>query len=292
MSQRQSEPDVTQIHPAIAERKEAYLEELEHERRLSPLSLEVYRRDLQELAILLTESGDFKKALRKVFSKLKPATQMRKATIWRAFLKRYPEDFSQQAKQIILPRIPQSQPDFLTEAEAFQLESACYKEKPVFRSRALVGLLMQLGLRLNEALNLKWSDIENDWLVVTRKGSKTQRLPLNPSLKSVLSLWKNEQVRGLSEDWIFPGRHDRPLTPRAAQCLIRRLGIRAQLKKPLHPHSLRHTFATHLAAKGANLAALKELMGHSQLSTTEKYLHVTPEYLRQTLALQGKTAAP
>ncbi len=269
-----------------------YLSELEFERRLSPRSLAVYRHDLDQLSILLKQcegnAATFKSSCRKLWLKLKASTVARKATIWRGFLKRNLLRWSEIYNSIVSPRNPPQSPRFLTEAEAFRLEATCYKEKPVFRSRALIGLLLGLGLRLTEALHLKWGDIEGEWLIIKRKGGKTQRLPLTPSLKSILSMWKSESCALSPEDFIFPGRSGAPLSSRAAQFLLKRLGEKSQITKSLHPHALRHTFATHLAAKGANLAALKELLGHAQLSTTERYLHVTPEYLRQTVnLLQG-----
>lgn len=269
---------------SLAQLADKFIDKLTHERRLQPSTLRVYRQEIDQLLRDCTDPSDTSN-IRRYLRSLSPATQWRKLIIWRSFLKICPSPWNTLLSDIETPRLRSKIPTFLDEAEIFRLESVCYKESNVFRNRLLVALLVQLGLRLSELLNLKFSDFENGWIRLLRKGGKEQRLPLSESLQSLISLYKSERLAQSSE-CVFEGRSaGQSMTPRTAQLLIKKLCQKAQITKKISPHSLRHTFASQLAAKGANLSALQEILGHQRLATTEKYLHVTPEHLRETLSL-------
>jgi len=277
-------------HP-LQKQAESWLKELEEDRRLGRKTIAHYKLELALLLELLP-SADDTFPLRDHLRHMAAATHLRKLNIWRSFLKTCEHPWKSALDHLKNPKLRRKQPLFLTEEEAFQLEQACYRSPQMTRDRLFVALGLQLGLRLSEILGLKFSAVEGAWLRILRKGEKEQRLPLSPSLQTLISQWKAERVAA-EGDWIFPGvprlDRDEPLTPRAAQALLERLRKLAGLQKEISPHSLRHSFATKLAAEGANLAALKEILGHERLTTTERYLHVTPKHLQEALGLvRGK----
>jgi site-specific recombinase XerD len=223
-------------------------------------------------------------SIKEHLKKLAPATSLRKLIIWKSFLSTCDPAIKNLLNDIRLPKLRQKQPLFLTEQEAFLLEHACYKSSFLNRDRLLVGLMLQLGLRLSEVLHLKFQDFEGEWLRLVRKGDKEQRLPISAGLKNLFETWRTER-HPRPIDYVFEGRGEEPLTSRGAQTIIERLRKAAKIEKKISPHALRHTFASSLAAKGASLAALKEILGHRKITTTERYLHVTPDHLRETLNL-------
>lgn len=269
-------------HPLFKPLK-AYIDSLEYERRLSPLSINVYSYELRRLLLLLEDPVDTL-AVKQHLRALAPATATRKIVIWRNFLKSCVSEWAASLDKIALPKIRQKQPLFLTEQEAFALEHACYRSHHLHRDRLLVALMLQLGLRLSEVIQLRFRDFEGAWLRILRKGGKEQRLPLSPQLKVLFESYKALRTNDLNS-LIFEGRGREQLTPKGVQEIIERLRKSAGIEKKISPHSLRHTFASQLAAKGASLVALKELLGHQKITTTERYLHTTPDHLRQTLNL-------
>jgi len=246
-------------------------------------SLVAYEREINSL-LQLIESGAEEADLQKRLSSLAPATHRRKLLIWRSFLKICPGKYAQLLEFSAQPKLRQRQPDFLTELEGFKLLSACFKTKKSSRDRLLASLMMEMGLRLAECLQLRFSNFEGEWLRLIRKGDTEQRLPVPPSILSGIKFLKDERKPG-SEEYVFEGRLGTAMSSRNAQKIITHIAELAGIKRSIHPHMLRHSFATKLAARGANLVAIKELLGHRSLKTTERYLHVQPEHLKEAMGL-------
>lgn len=265
-----------------------FINKLREERRLSALSLAQYEREIKRLIELVScetaSSSALIEPIRAHLTKLSPATVIRKLIVWKSFSKFADPSLFSLLNEIRLPRLRQKQPLFLTEQESFALEHACYRSEFLNRDRLLVALMLQLGMRLSEVLNLKYRNFEGDWILMMRKGEKEQRLPLSPQLRTLYAALRDER-HGRDDDFIFEGREGRPITPRGAQGIIERLRKAAKIEKRISPHALRHTFASTLASRGASLVALKEILGHRKITTTERYLHVTPDHLRETLNL-------
>lgn len=273
----------SESHHPLSKAAEEYLRVLQDERRLSTSSLRLYSRELRLLFRHLPQP----KILEDVRTHLRnssPATASRKLIIWRSFLETCNTPWRTALDSIQSPKIRQKQPLFLTEDEAFRLEHACYRSKEISRNRLLIGLMLQLGLRLSEVLALKFEDFEGGYIRLMRKGEKEQRLPLSHALATLLANVKQER-RPQPTDPVFGGRTQEVLTARGAQVILESLRKLAKIDKKISPHSLRHTFASNLAAKGASLPALKEILGHKKITTTERYLHVTPDHLKETLNL-------
>ncbi|MFN8945266.1 MAG: tyrosine-type recombinase/integrase, partial [Pseudobdellovibrionaceae bacterium] len=151
-------------------------------------------------------------------------------------------------------------------------------QKSLQDHRILFYLLYGCGLRVSEACQMKWSDLNfsSKTITVLGKGNK-QRLITAPKIVFEL-LGKLKKPKSV---FLFG---DPPMDRRKAYELVRKSGIQAGLMKPLHPHALRHSFATHLLTSGADLRVLQELLGHSSMSATEKYTHLSTDHLANTLA--------
>ena len=143
------------------------------------------------------------------------------------------------------------------------------------RDEALFTLLYGAGLRLGEALSLRHKDTGRDRLTVTGKGNKQRTVPVLPIVQRALAKYLAEcPYASKGDDHLFVGMRGEVLNPAVAQRQLR--GVRRALGLPdsVTPHALRHSFATHLLASGADLRGLQELLGHASLSTTQLYTHI------------------
>jgi integrase/recombinase XerC len=151
-------------------------------------------------------------------------------------------------------------------------------DTPARRARddAVLELLYGSGLRVAELCGLRLSDLDLDrgTAVVWGKGSKQRQVPITPQSIDALRRWLHEQAPG-DDDLVFRNLRGRPLGPRDVRRIVDRRSV-----SPTHPHALRHTFATHLLDGGADLRVVQELLGHTDLATTQHYTHVSKERLR------------
>jgi integrase/recombinase XerD len=150
------------------------------------------------------------------------------------------------------------------------------------RDRTLLDVAYSCGLRLQELLGLKVGDIDSARMVLhirQGKGQKERLVPLSPRLLAALRAYWRE-CRPAT--WLFPGiKATLPLTDGTVQRICKRTARRAALTKRVHPHTLRHSFATHLLEAGVDLLSVQALLGHSHFNTTAKYLHVSMRRLSQ-----------
>jgi integrase/recombinase XerD len=173
---------------------------------------------------------------------------------------------------------PRTLPSVLSPEEVVRFLEAA---KPG-RDRTLLDVAYSCGLRLQELLGLQVTDIDSPRLVLhvrRGKGQKDRCLPLAPRLlEGLRAYWRACRPR----TWLFPGvAAERPLTDGTVQRLCQRTAARAGLSKRLTPHTLRHSFATHLLEAGVDLLSVQALLGHSHFNTTAKYLHVSMRRLHQ-----------
>jgi len=180
------------------------------------------------------------------------------------------------ADQIICPKVPKKIPHFISVDEVLSIINYLKNNKSneVRVQNVLFHLLYGGGLRISEACNLKWKDIQFDEKKITilGKGNK-QRLIILPQLCIDIL---NEFHKRNNDIYIFGTK---PLNTRKGYEYIRKLGAASGLMNPLHPHSLRHSFATHMLASGTNLRTLQKLLGHDSLQATEKYTHLNIDTL-------------
>ena len=152
------------------------------------------------------------------------------------------------------------------------------------RDEALFTLLYGAGLRIGEALSLTRSDIDrSDRITVTGKGNKQRNVPLLPIVKNAVEKYLNACPYALKPDkQVFVGLRGEKLNPAVAQRSLRLLRRQMGLPDSVTPHALRHSFATHLLASGADLRSLQELLGHASLSTTQLYTKIDAQQLSNT----------
>ena len=154
------------------------------------------------------------------------------------------------------------------------------------RDQALLEVLYGCGLRVSEATSLdcRAVDLKNGWIRVTGKGSKQRTVPVGSHAADALNRWLQHRLdweTDISGDALFLGKRGGRMNPRAAYEVVRERLRAAGLSESAHPHALRHAFATHMLENGADLLSIKELLGHSSLSTTQIYTKVTRDRLRQ-----------
>ena len=185
------------------------------------------------------------------------------------------------------PRLGRSLPDTLSVAEIEALLGAPSIDEPLgWRDRALLELGYGAGLRVSELCGLGLTDLVlSEGLVrVLGKGSKERLVPIGRSVLGSVSVYlhtlRPKLDRGASKQRVFLNNRGQPLSRVGAWGIVKRAARRAGIAKTVTPHTLRHSFATHLLEGGADLRAVQEMLGHADLSTTQIYTHVDREYLR------------
>jgi integrase/recombinase XerC/integrase/recombinase XerD len=184
------------------------------------------------------------------------------------------------AHQLVCPKVPRKLPHFLSVDEVISILKYLNSAPPESsRQKSLFLLLYGAGLRISEACQLQWKNIQisEQKILVLGKGNK-ERYAMLPSF--CIQHFENELGKNSGEKFVLGNE---PMNPRAGFELIRKLGAAAGLMSPLHPHALRHSYATHLLASGTNLRVLQQLLGHESLQATEKYTHLSVDHLARLI---------
>ena len=195
------------------------------------------------------------------------------------------------AESIQNPKITRKLPVVLSVHEIEQMIQQIDRSTPDGeRNYAIIETLYGCGLRVSELTQLKISDInfKQDFIKVTGKGNKQRLVPLgllakNAILNYIENYRKNTTVASKYQDILFLNKFLRPLSRVMVFYIIKDLAQKAGITKNISPHTLRHSFATHLVEGGANIRAVQELLGHSSITTTEIYTHLDREYLRENI---------
>lgn len=191
------------------------------------------------------------------------------------------------ATSVKTPKVPTTLPGHLRPGEVETLLEAPTGDGTLERrDRALLELLYATGLRVSEAVSLDWRDLDlsGKALRVVGKGNKERMVPFGGPALEALRAWRDRwdsvrRVGGGDGDPVFLNRRGGRLTDRSARRAVDRWVEVAALRRGIHPHTLRHTFATHLLERGADLRSIQELLGHASLATTQRYTHVDLERL-------------
>ncbi len=188
---------------------------------------------------------------------------------------------SDPAAPVRSPRLPERLPRALSREGMARLIDEAWKIEPRQRNGALIEVMYGCGLRVAEAVSLEWENVDLDerWLKVLGKGDKERLIPFGRYARDALAAWR-ELCPGESR-YVFPGKEGAHITIRTAHRLVVKAALNAGLEN-VSPHSIRHSFATHMLEGGATLNVLQELLGHESLLTTQKYLKVTPGHLRES----------
>ena len=187
--------------------------------------------------------------------------------------------------QINNPKTKKSLPKVLSEDEINCLLDIDLKSDFDFRNKAMLELMYSSGLRVSELINLNISDIdlENDTVKIFGKGSKERIIPLNDyakeALKEYVVVHRKELFKHGENNYLFLNNHGNKMTRQGFFKILKKLANEKKIKTEFSPHTLRHSFATHLLKYGADLRSIQELLGHSDISSTQIYTHVTNEKL-------------
>jgi site-specific recombinase XerD len=181
--------------------------------------------------------------------------------------------------RIPLPRYEKKLPVILSKAEV----KALLETPKNLKHRAMLATMYAAGLRVSEVARLKVSDLDRERRVIWvrgGKGHKDRQVMLAEPLRELLAAywrWKRPT------NWLFPGRNpDCPIATNSVFQACTKAARKAGISKPIHPHSLRHAFATHLLDEGVNLLVIQALLGHAHLKTTARYLHLSDSAIRST----------
>ena len=273
------------------------------ERGYSSNTIEGYEMDLDKLRAYCAEHGldpvklDFEALQDFIFAQFKDirseATQARILAgihSWYRFLL-YKNYIDQDPSELLEgPRKSKHLPTVLSLEEINRMMAAIdLSTNEGHRNRAMMEILYGSGLRVSELVGLQLSRIylNEHYMLIQGKGSKQRLVPLSPVAEEWFGYWMQDRatwpLKPESKDIAFVNRYGRPLTRAMVFTIVRRLCAEAGITKTVSPHTLRHSFATHLLQNGADLRIIQQLLGHEDLATTEIYTHVDVQDLRKAI---------
>ncbi len=283
--------------PASDPALEAFLDHLAHERRLSPRTVDAYRRDLvhfrrwlEEASTLqwrLVHENDLRRYLAATHRRgASAATLQRRLSALRAFYRwatRAGETANDPTRGLQALRKKRGLPSTLDVDGAQHLLDAPAPTPIARRDLAMMELIYSSGLRLAElvGLDLKDLDLQEGLVTVTGKGNKRRILPVGTKAQDALHRWLEVRNHWAPprEQALFVSRRGRRVSPRTVQERLARHGLARGTPGRLHPHRLRHAFASHLLESSGDLRAVQELLGHADIGTTQIYTHLDFQHL-------------
>ena len=282
-----------------------YQSYLKIEKGLSKNSIESYTLDVEKLMKFLSENEssidpiqingeEIQFFIYEVSKQLNARSQSRLISGLRSFF-----DFliaekyrtSNPTELIEMPRLGRKLPEVLSEVEIDHIIKTIDLSHPQGeRNRALLETLYGSGLRVTELITLKISDLffEDGFIKVHGKGNKERYIPINELNQKYIKIYIKDirvhipKVKGF-EDTLFLNRNGKQLSRNMIFIILKDLAQKAGVKKKISPHTFRHSFATHLLEKGADLRAIQQMLGHESITTTEIYLHLDRTYLKEVL---------
>ncbi|HCR0222699.1 tyrosine recombinase XerC [Klebsiella aerogenes] len=273
-----------------------FLRYLGVERQLSPITLTNYQRQLEALIALAEDAGmtswqqcdaaqvrSF--AVRSRRTGLGPASLALRLSALRSFfdwMVSQGELAANPAKGIAAPKIPRHLPKNIDVDDVNRLLDIDLNDPLAVRDRAMLEVMYGAGLRLSELVNLdiQHLDLESGEVWVMGKGSKERRLPIGRNAVAWIEHWLD--LRGLfgsDDDALFLSKLGKRISARNVQKRFAEWGIKQGLNSHVHPHKLRHSFATHMLESSGDLRGVQELLGHANLSTTQIYTHLDFQHL-------------
>lgn len=283
--------------------EKAYHTYLKLERGLSPNSVAAYEQDLQRLKAYMDAHGI--DIVRATFDDLKAflydasksissvRTQARLIAGIHSFYRFliYHNYIEQDPSELLeSPKKERHLPEVLTLDEIDSMIAQLDMSKPEsHRNRAIIEMLYGSGLRVSELVNLRLSDIyrQEGFMRITGKGSKQRLVPISPVADQWLEYWLEDRsqldIKPEYSDIVFLNRYGRQLTRAMIFTIIKTLAKQADIHKTISPHTLRHSFATHLLQNGADLRIIQDLLGHEDITTTEIYTHLEIQDLREAI---------
>ncbi|MGW9158525.1 site-specific tyrosine recombinase XerD [Microbacterium sp. NPDC055665] len=286
---------------------DAYLRHVTIERGLSEHTIAAYRRDLEGYCEWLaaegvTDTSEVTPAVIDRFIAARASAEPAPASSslarlqssvrsWHRFLAREGVEVDDPSGRLRPPKAPRRLPKALTIDQVERLLAAPSPEDPIgVRDRALLELLYATGARVSEAIGLDVDDLAHgDVLRLRGKGSKERIVPIGSFARAAVDAYLTRvrpalAAKGRASARLFLGARGAPLSRQSAWLVIRAAAEKAQITSEVSPHTLRHSFATHLLQGGADVRVVQELLGHSSVATTQIYTHVSVDTLRDIYA--------
>ena len=281
-----------------------YMIMLKIERTLAQNTLESYQRDLNQYHSFLKDDlkiksirnvtlGHIRTYVRHLSDKSMAANSVKRAisTIrtYHNFLLAEGKMKDNPAQLLDTPKIPQKLPNILTIEEIDTILNIIPNDKPMaIRDLAIFEMMYSCGLRVTELCDIKTTDIlwDSDIIRVNGKGNKQRFVPIGPIARDNLKNYLNHKRPSLADKnhnvvELFLSQNGRKLTRMMIWILLKKWTDASNLQKKVSPHTLRHSFATHLLEGGADLRSVQEMLGHADISTTQVYTHLDKEHLKE-----------
>jgi integrase/recombinase XerD len=189
-------------------------------------------------------------------------------------------------RDVDIPKIGQALPEIMSVPDVEALLEAIDTTRPrELRNAAMLEIMYGAGLRVSELIFLKLSDVNLDanLVRVTGKGAKERMVPLGSQARNVTRQWKDQarplMLKNITSPYLFVARAGKPMTRQGFWKIIKKYAVKAGISRNITPHTLRHSFATHLLEGGADLRSVQTMLGHSDISTTQIYTHISRDYL-------------
>ena len=273
---------------------EAYILHLTNERRLSPLTRENYSRDIAALLKLATKTPlnqlrihHIRRFVAQLHSKgLSGRSLARMLSAWRGLYNYLARDHGythNPCAGLRAPKSTKSLPHVLSPDEAAKLLEFKANDLITLRDKAMFELFYSSGLRLSELINLTPEDLNftESTVLVHGKGDKTRVVPIGRQAIQALREWMKQRETLLKpgENALFLSRNGRGISSRSVSQRLKMRALQQGISLNVHPHVLRHSFASHLLQSSADLRAVQEMLGHANISTTQTYTHLDFQHL-------------
>ena len=275
------------------ENLENYRNYLKYERAYSDNTVGAYMNDLNKYEeflkkdILKSDTEDLEKYL-KYIKNLESTTVAHKITSIKSYfnynIKREIVSVNP-ADKVSRPKLTKHLPEYLTEEEVGKLLDVEVKSPYDYRNKTILELLYSSGIRISELVNIKTPnyDSEECLIRIMGKGSKERIVPLGDYAVNIMNDYMNNYrplINKKHTDYVFVNNRGDKISRQFIFKVIKKEALKKGIKKDISPHTLRHTFATHLLKNGADLRIIQELLGHENISTTQIYTHVTNNKLK------------
>lgn len=274
-----------------------YLDYLKYECKYPKNTIDSYMYELKELQIyfkklnLLTIlPNQFKEYIKKVTKNIKATSISHKITVLKGFYNFLVSDSLIDKNPCMALKMPKKDkllPIYLTIDEMNELLDIKLDNPFNYRDKAILELLYATGIRISELVKLKISNIDfkEDLIRVIGKGSKERIIPITDEAKSHIDkyiyTYRPMILKEKNTEFVFINRYGKSLSRQSVFKLIKLECLKKNIKKDISPHTIRHTFATHLLQNGADLRVIQELLGHSDITTTQIYAHLVNEQLKK-----------
>ena len=281
-----------------------FLLSLQVERNLSLNTVEAYKHDISRYLVFIKGIGrvvsiddikprhirEYVRMLSDLY--LKPASIRRNVSVVRSYHRFLVDEgyaTTNPSELLEAPKLSRKLPTVLSVSEVEKLLEVADGHTPLdIRDRAMFELLYSAGLRVSELVSLKVMNLlaNRGWIRVFGKGSKERVVPLGSHAAKWMEKYLNEarpllSGKGRETDIVFLNHLGRPISRKGVWKIVHKSAEAAGIKKPVSPHTLRHSFATHLLEGGADLRAVQEMLGHTDISTTQIYTHLDKSYLKE-----------